>query len=163
MLLTTPLLLSLAGCHVVEKAKQCAHLSSLMKQAAPQLSPQLPEFPSSQSLQHKAGLFAQLGKKLRGAPVSDAHVRENRDQVAVQLTEIEKGLLDAETQVREERARLSRLEKRERQLDDQRKTPAQNVAPKSIYVSRYMRAKSGVVVANQRLEDALKSLEGSCR
>lgn len=95
-----PLVLSLTSCHVVERAKQCAHLSKVMKDASAGLSADvIGESPASKTLRKKARLYGQLAARIEQVYVRSLEVKTQKSAMIAGLVEIEKQLNEAATAV----------------------------------------------------------------
>lgn len=188
-LLLLPLL---CGCHVVERAKRCGHLASIITDAAPEIAAtKIEDSPPAQVLRKKARLYGQLAERLDKVPLEDKKARDEQKALILHLQNLERHLLDAGTAVEAEEAYTERQEEmhvrrppassaspqtrpsnrhgmpgfldRGKRPDDARKSPP--LPPKHFTPNarKYERAKHAVETIGRAVESSMRNLEAACQ
>lgn len=114
------LLLAATGCHVVDRAKQCGHLSAAIRGAEKELTEPLSENPSAQSLRDRAAAFSRLARTLKQLPTHAPQVDKARQQAIELLKELERDLTTAAGAVERHPAEKAEAKKKRDQARERR-------------------------------------------
>lgn len=154
--------LNVGGCQVLERAEVCGQLSQLIEGKSRALAPRLAADPSPQALLHKAQLYDELARDMRGLEVLDDRVAKGREGVVMQLEKLARQLeraskavtLYREEQSQKEPAQNSRnlAEEGARQElveTNQKKSPRPTASAKAGSLSRSESAKGEVLPVDE--------------
>lgn len=101
MSLRTPFLLlllcpSLVSCHVIDRAKECALLSAVFREAGPDLSASpLPPDPDPKALEAVAARYSELKERIEKLALSDEELKLERGRLAQGFSTIDRSLRQA--------------------------------------------------------------------
>jgi len=181
-------LFTLAGCHVMERSKECQHLAQVMNRSAAELAPPLTSNPSADSLNQRAITFKKLGDELKAVELNTPELKKARGALLKQLNVVSVQLKNAALAVGDSKQALEQAEvaqdefdaerklERERKRADPPSASATRVTPAPVRVNpairlraqhqrslrQYTKAKTDIENAQRKIGETMERLQQQC-